>query len=1321
MATRKPALKSNPEPAQVVLPASKLPAFGLLVTGSMCAWRAEQVAKALPALIEPTDAQHQAWALLTGPTRGVLLAMTDQKVFGLMPQTHYDWNNLQGPLEFAPGFTRSDIELLTRATRDAADALRALAATPAFKQASEAYAPILASASPEQLNYPLFARALRLGKAAPEGAALGAHRIPARGTDENNELLSAPWARQALSKSHDAPALQASLGEVELAGESLSRFSITARIKADRTSDSSSVYQRDSATFGFAAAVAPGSQGTRLKPDALFPDARTAARSLDASLAPGPKSSAATYPVAVATLRAAAEQVTTLFLSPQGSLLDSATRYARLGLDNGPLAQASLSRMDFEGRAFLGSLCAPLTRLGLSILPPPEVWKQMPFYPENSELDHIENPNYNWDTLYDPSVDEDDNFYYNYDDNQTSGFISTRLTALSQTPDTLDRVLSRAFLASPSQVSVHNNKALAQGFDPYTSRLFDFETTQNLPKGFEKKVSSLKDVAGVLAKSDPLVGICQWAAAQALTLTKTFSPAHIKTTDKAAAAAHALRITTADGRDQLILALDDFTAARVEIARAFTAAATAAAADTERGWLTERGLLQDWNQAQASGPLTSSSLAWAQANPLGATLVSTDPVTRLAAISARFLGLRGADVGATLRDDYLAELSERGASPEAHALLEADEGLRTLFGALATVDVSHKIKYASNQGALNFCAHALSACARLNIPADVAGAMLRAYAQEPGVVFAQAAATPGVRPQFDGLAPGVGDIMSASAEASEMALALARAKSDHYPRMVDALVEDWLQTLSSAARQGLTPEAALSLAQDRVKVIVERFPVSGSLDWRAKPFDALPAWNVFGMNAPRLDFALSDARLRGGAIGIWCADHLERFSITDAADGNDYIGRCREALKKEFKINDGAWKVALKSTDILDKMVTLLAYPERRNCPARQVELLPEYVRLLRGNIDPYARSLGADPRAAVSVALSAALLFSVAPSTTEKVLPLLAFNRDFQHLFSNALTPMPVSGPEGAHFHLTEVKAKSDRQAKIFVEACRRFDKLMADSVSGKAAPGTVSIDPLTALNEELTDLRDWIRGSEAGLWQTLPVDPTWGQLRRLSKAWHDERHAEAIDRQARAAARQGSKIAKTNPEEQQDLRTNPFIPGSGPRWAKLVGTHQRDGWEAVELVSAADLLEEGTKMHHCVSSYSANCRAGTLRIFSVRLNGERKCTLEISAEAALHLLGDTPDFKISQNKGKHNASVSNEATVSFCRETLAAVVAAWPEHQRRLAVALAKEAAARAVRLKAAADARKAEAAAVAAAHSDMPSATLVNKKLPKAGARS
>jgi hypothetical protein len=73
----------------------------------------------------------------------------------------------------------------------------------------------------------------------------------------------------------------------------------------------------------------------------------------------------------------------------------------------------------------------------------------------------------------------------------------------------------------------------------------------------------------------------------------------------------------------------------------------------------------------------------------------------------------------------------------------------------------------------------------------------------------------------------------------------------------------------------------------------------------------------------------------------------------------------------------------------------------------------------------------------------------------------------------------------------------------------------------------------------------------------------------------------------------------------------------GHGWDWVLDEGALGR--WSFVELTSGQDLFREGQAMHHCVSGYAPRCASGDSAIVSVRHNGTRRLTVEISARTRL------------------------------------------------------------------------------------------------------
>jgi hypothetical protein len=58
---------------------------------------------------------------------------------------------------------------------------------------------------------------------------------------------------------------------------------------------------------------------------------------------------------------------------------------------------------------------------------------------------------------------------------------------------------------------------------------------------------------------------------------------------------------------------------------------------------------------------------------------------------------------------------------------------------------------------------------------------------------------------------------------------------------------------------------------------------------------------------------------------------------------------------------------------------------------------------------------------------------------------------------------------------------------------------------------------------------------------------------------------------------------------------------------------------WSIHQIKNSKELHEEGTKQHHCVSSYRHSCVNGNVSIWSLRLDGKRKVTIELKNSGAI------------------------------------------------------------------------------------------------------
>lgn len=872
----------------------------------------------------------------------------------------------------------------------------------------------------------------------------------------------------------------------------------------------------------------------------------------------------------------------------------------------------------------------------------------------------------------------------------------------------------------------------------------------------------LAGLTGILRAENPRIGLLQWAMAALLTRQNAFAsennafftsqndslalfdPApHAPGSPEAAAkfalqderraaawAPMALAQQSWPARATILNdALNGLSASMALVRRTFVQSAISAAQETEDAWLAAHGLLAPFRQAQAAGAATPQAVAWSSLNPLAASMSSSNPAIRAAAICARPLGFRAADSDAELLSSFRAALLDRGASGDAIAALEASEpALMFIQSIVSNISSPDKALRTFGSEALAFSLHAMNAWVEQKLAPDEAALFLAAHLATDGP-FGKPGRNEG-RPRQDGIFPSLAKMAVSSPEEARAAQALLDGKAVEYPAMVASLVHDWAATVAQARQMGLPEAAGTSLAASRARVLGEAFPESFSIDWAAKPFSSREAWAALGVSSPRLSLALKDASSRGGLAGEWCAEVAPRLGILDAVDGNDVIAKVRDSVKARLGIADGVWRAAIKSRESLAPLsrAMVLAVPVSRYQAAidKNAALIaseaPKISTDLAGSLagaapdTPYsyeAARRAEELRASASIALglSAAAANNIALDAATAIISNVC--EPFEPLGHPSIPPVKVDSAEGAAFFIAEHEAKAQRLPVIFKEAAKRFEKLRLDSAK-PPKKGDAPINPANEISGEASDLSDWISGSEHGIWQTLPEKPTWGQLSRLSKAWHDEVATVAADREDRrsvaresaharsaaaaiarreanargaaelaADARRRPKLSaaeafeqthkdklaaleSAKKSDQNELRkieqaANKFIPTERAKWATVIGRHTRDAWEAIELDSAASLTEEGREMAHCVSSYASSSRDGSCRIFSIRLNGERQCTLEVRARESFAALNPNSIFAAVQNKGRHNAPVRNAATLVFCTETVAQVQQAW------------------------------------------------------------
>ena len=150
---------------------------------------------------------------------------------------------------------------------------------------------------------------------------------------------------------------------------------------------------------------------------------------------------------------------------------------------------------------------------------------------------------------------------------------------------------------------------------------------------------------------------------------------------------------------------------------------------------------------------------------------------------------------------------------------------------------------------------------------------------------------------------------------------------------------------------------------------------------------------------------------------------------------------------------------------------------------------------------------------------------------------------------------------------------------------------------------------------------------------------NPRWTlhQVRQKEQDWHEE-------------------LALEEPEAEGS---------AGPRFVidceLLPKLWEKDGYRLTALQTSNALRQEGAAMHHCVASYWLNVVAGRSRIYSVRKDGARVATLELTSQTGAYRW-QKGDFKIRQLVGVRNSRPAIEVAKvvdSFIHEVNEAALA--------------------------------------------------------------
>jgi hypothetical protein len=1168
--------------------------FSSLATGLSCAIRAEKAMRERP-LGEPGPEIEQAWQLLTDPRWIALTALAQTSAKSGQGAMAVD--------DCAPGWSQRQALVCAAGLNALSAEIEGIAKSSEFARAARAYAPMVATpAGQDKMLYPWLQWGARLGPTSTGGrkrqgfagvglGSISIDSIPRYSTDRGSAYERWSDGREGVS------------------------MLVEAAKKFDKETWVQHNQSRSVASPSLEAATGLGGQSS-LVGDYPLPSVAALEESLKAAqLAPSwfamefsnPKPLGSRSTLFHGVEDAAKEAIGKAWVAALSTLsaamapvsLDAALpsrRDGKLALWGGPVAQA-LSRSTKLDNVFPSSLL--LEELN-EVVPP------------------LDEPRQRWRA-------------------SDLGFKLSRLAARGEAPVEAALESFRVKVQNLAKVPANQkDRARARGQVALEEVSFGAFGT------------GVEGLSAALRSGDARVGLAQWGCALledmgVMATRSNFSPEKI------------LECQPPE-KKELAQALLVFGKALRQAQNLFAQKAFEAGRERERTWVESSGQGQAWRQAQASGSLTQKSILWALENPIDQSVSSSqDPLARLAGAASRPLGILAGQPEA-MKAALRAELGERGLDDAGWEALaqsaQAREMMSTAFGFMSGQNGKSAVK--SGDAALSVACKAASAAGAEGLDSEASGMFVQTLAQSTRGMNGEKAREEEVeRWNEHALGSAWRSTRVASSEEAKALAARAQAMRAGQKELYGALARDWKESLEASARQGVDLDVAKGIASERAKTFARVAPASTKVAWERSPFATEPAWKMFNVESARLGAAI-EASKKEGPLGVWHAKAAVAFGIKDASDANHLAAQSKACARSVFGFGEGAWKAVIKSPDglaLMEKTLDALIQQRSNSWGAKTGARLID-----SAWAQETEAAVGSGMEARFGLALNSAMGQGI-----DSQLALEAFtalesmpHRSAAALFSTQLPESSVDGAEAALFFAAEFDAKLSRMPKVFKEICKR---LQVHQLRAKQAleRGEDAMDPKTALQGEARDLCDWISGSGYGLWQTLPPEPTWGQLERLSRAWHDEEAAREADKQARAKAQEQ--------EASVQRRLAPFAPTSGEHWEPVLGKFERDGWEAVELTSQGMLSEEGSAMSHCVSSFSGKCREGELRIFSIRLNGERRCTMELRAQGgrALGQTGREAHFSITQNKGKHNAGVSNKATLAFCAETVVAADAAW------------------------------------------------------------
>lgn len=438
-----------------------------------------------------------------------------------------------------------------------------------------------------------------------------------------------------------------------------------------------------------------------------------------------------------------------------------------------------------------------------------------------------------------------------------------------------------------------------------------------------------------------------------------------------------------------------------------------------------------------------------------------------------------------------------------------------------------------------------------------------------------------------------------------------------------------------------------------------------------------------------------------GAAGVLALAAAKAYGF-DAPTPQALVGEAKRALQEQSGLSAASWKMALSSPAALAALVAGLEKTERfarnanalldrretlKNNRAQESKKRSEQGELLvEARFDAAGRKAAESLGASVSArALSLGLAQGIAPESIERVLRAAwtlseTYGRSSKFLVNLLAGRAPMEGffemgsPGAMRLRLADIEAVGAQGPTWVKILCEQLDKRVKKGLAASgfkseqeaalaleervepqegerearepifrdasgaqkkkkkmSALERIELNSAWSIQGEVELLNDYISAMGGGFFSNLPEKFGWGTLMRQQELWHED----------------------------QTRRRYESDPSAGRVWEPALGAFGVGEFKAVELVTGRQLIEEGEKMRHCVASYTSRCLEGSSRIFSISRHGARVATLELAPMAAngasaLFAEGQNgkgvASWRVNQNKGRHNAAVTDAGTLDFC-----------------------------------------------------------------------